>query len=1439
MQLYVCRVHKRGVVMRDNRVALEIGYRLENSDNKTIKINAEVGRGASCIVYDAEYTDSIGAAHNIRLKECYPAYLLIERKDRGALIPFDANKEQFQEEKERFNQAYQRNVTIGNTLGLINSTINSTDIFSCNNTCYSIMALSEGSDYSKYEDASLTELLVHMKSLAQLIKKYHDRGYLHLDIKPENVFILPETPEHILLFDFDSVMTKEELALTGRYRLQFSDGFSPPEQIQGKIKKIDTHTDIFAIGALLFFKLFGRKATIEECRISTSFHFHEMRYFSEKYQPKLFSTLEKFLKNTLSASIIPRWKNMQQVMDCLDALIPLSDIDAIYLVDSFQYHTACFIGRESEIDKMHYIMEKNQLLFLSGIGGIGKTELAKQYANRYRNEYNTIIFAVFNKDIVSLVNDEILINHIEKDEKESDIDYFKRKIEILKQIVTDKDLIMIDNFDVDSDERLETLFCCPCKFIVTSRMDFRDYNYPQITVDRMENIEDVLQLFSSYNEIIYDAEDTIAIEKLVEYVDYHTMTVELIAKYLRVSGEAPTLLLECFMQKEGTTNTKDINVKQRKDHRLRAESVNHHLETLFDVSGFEDTEKEVIGSLSLLANIRIKKQRFEEICPIEHISEKLNQLIKRGWIEYNEKLDKISLHQIIQDLIYKNLRPTAENCPNIVRGINQYITADTANYIERRMKQSVLEVFMNRITGSSIPYAKLCLLYGQKDKLDEAEQICLRQENKEVYDILQRIYRKKIKLISDCEDMFESELDLEDYLAEQLKRMEELLDKVIWYCQNYTDNVNYKVKECIDTCSELDHFLADNAWWYSTERNPNIDRIYNKMADIYDTVTGLLPKTTFAIDEKERLYKKIRDFYSGEDLGALYRCEFFSNVEKAYWYQERIDELRAKRNAESADEFAMDRGGTTYDYTNDVSCSALAQKYEEEGNYQKAIEYYQKAYKDGDEWYENFIQRIAHVYLKMNQPEKAIAYLEEILDRDKENEKNSNAYFAYSSYICIDLIKNLIKLQDYEKAKIYALELIHYEEPDVYKEDNSYAVTYVLAAYYYLYIIENEPNKKALFWQQCIKYYKMLQNNKIEEDIFDFIEEYLIKEDVCFEEIFAILDRIDNYNTKDIKEKLIVNFIAKNKNANEFDKYHVILMIEYAKLFNEYPYELIKEAESNCEKAQELYLEYKLQDKYIQSLLYETKAEIMSNDKDYEYDQVLELKRKCDYRLLAEQQLQKAVDDENKVKIWKDAADSYRYVEHYEMQIDCLEKSLAIIILVLNQYEFSRFDGDYWFSMVDLIRAYIQVGNFEKAKYNIDNLYKNAIEFYKSIGNSDNSWERIWNMESIAEFYSECALKEKAVNTYLAAMYIGLEKDSNQYEILKDRDMKINICKISESINCLLEGEIENNIIDKVIDLKDTLVCYRDDYLGDKNTYDEIISKINDHYQNQEIEFKK
>lgn len=79
------------------------------------------------------------------------------------------------------------------------------------------------------------------------------------------------------------------------------------------------------------------------------------------------------------------------------------------------------------------------------------------------------------------------------------------------------------------------------------------------------------------------------------------MTVELIAKYLKNICDEPKALYERFLEKEGVTNTEDIGIKQRKDRRLRFKSINSHIEILFDISDFNDNEKELISSLSLFA----------------------------------------------------------------------------------------------------------------------------------------------------------------------------------------------------------------------------------------------------------------------------------------------------------------------------------------------------------------------------------------------------------------------------------------------------------------------------------------------------------------------------------------------------------------------------------------------------------------------------------------------------------------------------------------------------------------------------------------------------------------------------------------------------------------------------------------------------------------------
>lgn len=170
--------------MRDMRIALCNGYEMKISENRKIRIADEAGRGAGCIVYDAIYWDQMQIKHKIRVRECYPAYIQLTRAATGELVP-SGNPEKFEKAKNRFTDAYKRNTDIRNTLGLTNSTVNAVDVISCNRTVYILLPMDEGIDYRYYEDQSLQELFRHMKSLAQIILKYHQKGYLHLDIKPE------------------------------------------------------------------------------------------------------------------------------------------------------------------------------------------------------------------------------------------------------------------------------------------------------------------------------------------------------------------------------------------------------------------------------------------------------------------------------------------------------------------------------------------------------------------------------------------------------------------------------------------------------------------------------------------------------------------------------------------------------------------------------------------------------------------------------------------------------------------------------------------------------------------------------------------------------------------------------------------------------------------------------------------------------------------------------------------------------------------------------------------------------------------------------------------------------------------------------------------------------------------------------------------------------
>lgn len=98
-----------------------------------------------------------------------------------------------------------------------------------------------------------------------------------------------------------------------------------------------------------------------------------------------FSSISTCLKNHISES---NTKNQK-----LLAGGALSPIVLDYIMDS-EVPKPCrhFIGRDKELEELYTMLEENRHVFLYGIAGIGKSELAKAYAKRYMRHYTNILY---------------------------------------------------------------------------------------------------------------------------------------------------------------------------------------------------------------------------------------------------------------------------------------------------------------------------------------------------------------------------------------------------------------------------------------------------------------------------------------------------------------------------------------------------------------------------------------------------------------------------------------------------------------------------------------------------------------------------------------------------------------------------------------------------------------------------------------------------------------------------------------------------------------------------------------------------------------------------------------------------------------------------------------------------------------------------------------
>ena len=183
-----------------------------------------------------------------------------------------------------------------------------------------------------------------------------------------------------------------------------------------------------------------------------------------------------------------------------------------------------FCGRDKELATLHAALIQNGKVFLHGIPGVGKSEIAKAYAKEHKKEYTNILYITYTGDLKRDIADLIFADDLPgEDEGER----FRKHNRFLRTLKEDT-LLIIDNFNTTAtrDAVLDVVLKYRCRVLFTTRSAL-----PGQCCVLVEEIDDVETLFQLAAKFYADAEASRAIvEQIIETVHRHTLAVELAAR---------------------------------------------------------------------------------------------------------------------------------------------------------------------------------------------------------------------------------------------------------------------------------------------------------------------------------------------------------------------------------------------------------------------------------------------------------------------------------------------------------------------------------------------------------------------------------------------------------------------------------------------------------------------------------------------------------------------------------------------------------------------------------------------------------------------------------------------------------------------------------------------------------------------------------------------
>jgi len=455
----------------------------------------------------------------------------------------------------------------------------------------------------------------------------------------------------VMFYSFIGAFTKEEydfaLSKDKKVFIYFKKGFSPNNKkgIRSLNKVISFKDEIIKENTTLF-QEFDK---IEDFKLKVQ---NDLQlYLNEKYpEPIELLLTNKFLNLTPSIS--------------------LSEV----------------IGRERELGEVKTKLETdNSLVLVNGIGGVGKTTLAKAFMQRYMEKYNHIAWIDVSPSLIeAVIADNVLIENLQLKEKVKEYIEAKQPDDAYKLILNKLcgidgiNLIALDNAETKDGKEiteLKSLAASNWKILITSREHIAGCNEYPLDVLSPEKAK---ELFLTCYKHPADEND---LDDLLKYIGYHTLTVELLAKTAELNPLLTVKQVTEYLKTKNLDNKKLVIEIESQHAGNKHIEVYLHLMSAFDLTKLNIEEQLMLSRFSVLP---AKEIEFEMLCRLFQVTEEnendfinlLNSLTTKGYLTKNK--DSYKIHPIIQEIVKYKLKRPLTDFEVIIESVGSLLYVDQA-----------------------------------------------------------------------------------------------------------------------------------------------------------------------------------------------------------------------------------------------------------------------------------------------------------------------------------------------------------------------------------------------------------------------------------------------------------------------------------------------------------------------------------------------------------------------------------------------------------------------------------------------------------------------------------------------------------------------------------------------------------------------------------------